>query len=74
MDEKRRSDEVDGSDNAIFRAICTDGDVKGICGAVNANEWPANTMTGQSRAVIMEAASGVTNNMVAKGKAMSDTK
>ena len=47
----------------MFRGICIIDDVKGSCGVVNANDWPADTMTEQRRAV-MEAASGVMNSMV----------
>ena len=67
MDEERGSDDV-GLDDAMFRVIRIIGDVEGSCGIVNAKEWPADTMTEQRRAV-MEAASGVMNNMVAQSMA-----
>lgn len=64
MDEERGSDDV-GLDDAMFRVIRIIGDVEGSCGVVNAKEWPADTMTEQPRRAVMEAASGVMNNMVA---------
>ena len=57
-----RSEDV-GLDGAMFRITCI-GDAEGSCDVVNAEEWPADTMTEQRRAAMEAASAGVPMNNI----------
>ena len=63
LDDAMFRDDV-GLDGAMFRGVCVSSDFERSCGVINAEEMPAADTMAEQRRAVMDAASGVMNDMV----------